>query len=64
MSFNYEPVKQEKNASTSILYLEEGYLGGTDGKKWISTRRLNGEKLRFSLGENTSRIYKVGFYQY
>ncbi len=65
MAFNYEPVKQKTNtSSTGILYLEEGYLGGTDGKEWISTRRLNGDELRFSLKENKSKIYKVGFYQY
>jgi len=64
MSFNYELVNKEKNTSTGILYLEEGYLGGTDGKEWISTRRLNGDELRFSLNENISKIYKVGFYQY
>jgi len=64
MSFNYELVEQEKNTSTGILYLEEGYLGGADGKEWISTRRLNGDELRFSLNKSISNIYKVGFYQY
>lgn len=65
MTFFYKPVKQKPNTSSSgILSLEEGYMGGTDGKEWISTRRLNGDELQFSLNENKSKIYKVEFYQY